>query len=248
MCRILIFGGTTEGREIAEYCAEKGIAATVSVATEYGAELLPKSDRIKKLVGRLDAGGIRRLITELECSAVIDATHPYAEEVTKNIKAACTGLEVAYYRLIRTQEELSDCIKAESMDELVKILNSSDKKVLSTLGSKELPKLAEVRSFSERIWIRALPVEDVRKSCIELGYSGDRLILEKGPFTVEQNIAHIRKSGAELIVTKESGAVGGFPEKLKAAEICGVKVIVLTRHAENGLTADEIKKIIDEMR
>lgn len=248
MCRILIFGGTTEGREIAEHCAEKGITAAVSVATEYGAELLPNSGCIKKLVGRLDADGIRKLITELECKAVIDATHPYAEEVTKNIKNACMGLEAVYYRLIRTQEALSDCIKAESMDELVKILNSSDKKVLSTLGSKELTKLAEVYSFAERIWIRALPVEYVRKSCIGLGFCEDRLILEKGPFTVEQNIAHIRKSGAELLVTKESGAVGGFPEKLKAAEICGIKVIVLKRPAENGFPAEEIKKIIDEMR
>ena len=248
MCRILIFGGTTEGREIAEYCTEKGITAAVSVATEYGAELLPKSQCIKKLVGRLDADGIRKLITELECAAVIDATHPYAEEVTQNIKTACMGLEAVYYRLIRTQEALSDCIKAESMDELVKILNSSDKKVLSTLGSKELPKLAEVRNFNERIWIRALPMEDVRKSCIELGFCEDRLILEKGPFTVEQNIGHIRKSGAELLVTKESGAVGGFPEKLKAAEICGINVIALTRPVEQGFTADEIKNIIDEMR
>ena len=218
MCRILIFGGTTEGREIAEYCAEKGITAAVSVATVYGAELLPKSECIKKLVGRLDADGMKKLITELECKAVIDATHPYAEEVTKNIRTACSGTGVHCYRLIRSTEELSDCIKAGNMDELVKILNSSDKKVLSTLGSKELPKLAEVRNFNERIWIRALPVEDVRKICIELGFCEDRLILEKGPFTVEQNVEHIRKSGAELLVTKESGAVGGFPEKLKAAD------------------------------
>lgn len=248
MCRILIFGGTTEGREIAEYCTEKGITAAVSVATEYGAELLPKSQCIKKLVGRLDADGIRKLITELECAAVIDATHPYAEEVTQNIKTACMGLEITCYRLIRSAGELSGCIKAGSMDELVEILNSSEKTVLSTLGSKEMPKLAEVRGAAERIWIRALPVEDVRKSCTELGFCEERLILEKGPFTVEQNIAHIRKSGAELLVTKESGAVGGFPEKLKAAEICGINVIALTRPVEQGFTADEIKNIIDEMR
>ena len=248
MCRILIFGGTTEGREIAEYCAAKGITAAVSVATEYGAELLPKSGFIKKLVGRLDSDEMKKLVTQLGCAAVIDATHPYAEEVTKNIKNACKWLGITCYRLIRSAEELSGCIKAGSMDELVELLNSSEKTALSTLGSKEMPKLAEVRGAAERIWIRALPVEDVRKSCTELGFCEDRLILEKGPFTVEQNIAHIRKSGAELLITKESGAVGGFPEKLKAAEICGIKVIVLTRPAEKGFTAEEIKKIIDEMR
>ena len=248
MCRVLIFGGTTEGREIAEYCGEKGISAAVSVATEYGAELLPESSCIKKLVGRLDDNGIRELILRLKCRAVIDATHPYAEEVTKNIRTACGMLGMTCYRLIRTPEKLSGCIAAASMNELVEILNSSDKTVLSTLGSKELPRLAEVRGFDKRIWIRALPMEEVRKNCVELGFREDRLILEKGPFSVEQNIAHIRKSGAELLVTKESGAVGGFPEKLEAAKICGIEVVVLARPAEKGFTADKIKEILDEMR
>lgn len=248
MCRLLIFGGTTEGREIAEYCAEKGISAAVSVATEYGAELLPKCSCIKKLVGRLDSDGISRLILRLECRAVIDATHPYAEEVTKNIKTACNGLRIACYRLIRTAEELSECTVAESMDQLVDILNSSEKSVLSTLGSKELPHLAEVHGFADRIWVRALPMDDVRKSCLKLGFCEERLILEKGPFTAEQNTAHIIKSGAELLVTKESGAVGGFPEKLEAAKKCGIEVVVLARPAEKGYTAEMIRKILDEMR
>ena len=248
MCSVLIFGGTTEGREIAEYCSEKRISAAVSVATEYGAELLPKSSYIKRFIGRLDADGIKELILRLECIAVIDATHPYAEEVTKNIVIACNALNMPYYRLIRAPENLSDCIKVKSMDDLVVKLNCCVKKVLSTLGSKELPRLAEVCDYADRIWIRALPIEEVRKSCIKLGFCEDRLILEKGPFTVEQNIEHIRKSGAEILVTKESGTIGGFPEKLKAAKLCGIDVAVLVRPTEKGFTAEEIKIILNEMR
>ena len=71
-----------------------------------------------------------------------------------------------------------------------------------------------------------------------------QLILEKGPFSVEQNIAHLKLSGAEILVTKESGAAGGFPEKLEAAKLCGVDVIVLKRPVESGNTMDEIKDII----
>ncbi|MBO7472597.1 MAG: precorrin-6A reductase [Ruminococcus sp.] len=248
MCKVLIFGGTTEGRELAEYCTDNGIAAAVSVATEYGAELLPKNELLEVLVGRLDIGGMKKTMESLKCSAVIDATHPYAEEVTRNIKEACGQLDIACYRLIRSSEEISGCIKAKDMDELVHILNSSNKTVLSTLGSKELPKLAEVNDYSIRIWIRALPVDDVRRSCRELGFCEDMLILEKGPFTLEQNIAHIKQSGAEILVTKESGAAGGFAEKREAAEVCGTEIIVLARPQEKGFTFEEIKTILDEMR
>ena len=86
MCRILIFGGTTEGRELAEYCAENKIFACVSVTTDYGAELLPKSIYVKPLVGKLEKAEMVKLITENNYSIIIDATHPYAKLATENIR------------------------------------------------------------------------------------------------------------------------------------------------------------------
>ena len=248
MCEVLIFGGTTEGRELAEYCAEADIKAAVSVATEYGAGLLPESSRIKKLVGRLGIGEMKEIMTGMGCRIVIDATHPYAEEVTRNIAAACNETGIKRYRLLRSSEKTEGCTEVCSMEELVELLNSNDKTILSTLGSKELFPLTGVRDHTRRVWIRALPAESVRRSCTELGFSGSQLILEKGPFTVEQNVAHIKLSGAGLLVTKESGAAGGFPEKLAAAGACGIGVIVLARPHEEGCTFDDIKKILDEMR
>lgn len=248
MCKVLIFGGTTEGRELAEYCVQNGISAAVSVATGYGAELLPKAELLRVFTGRLDADGIKQLISELGCNAVVDATHPYAEEVTRNIKSACDEIGLVCYRLLRSPQEFSGCTKVADMDGLVRILNISEKTVLSTLGSKELPKLAEVHEYSSRIWVRALPNDEVRRSCEELGFSVDKLILEKGPFTLEQNIAHIKQSGADILVTKESGATGGFSEKLQAAKKCGTEVIVLERPHEEGFGFDEIKKILAKMR
>ncbi len=81
-----------------------------------------------------------------------------------------------------------------------------------------------------------------------MGYPDEHLILEKGPFSVEQNMAHIKRSSSALLVTKESGAAGGFPEKLEAAEKCGIKAIVLARPEEKGSTMEEIKSLIYAMR
>lgn len=244
MSDILIFGGTTEGRELAVFCAENHIPADVCVATGYGASVLPVSEFITIRAGRLDCDGIRLYIKERNTVVAVDATHPYAEEVTKNIKSACAETGVAYYRLLREEADVSYGIRVRDMAELTAVLNSSDNVVLSTLGSKEAAGLTAVNNFSDRIWIRALPDEKIRKLCTDMGYDENKLILEKGPFTIEQNTEHIRRSGAETVITKESGKAGGYAEKAEAARICGVQLITLARPYEEGYSQAEITDIL----
>ena len=108
-CRmnILIFGGTTEGRELAERLAGEFSATeipregriTVSVATELGAEELQKIDGIDILVGRMDISAMKSALCGYDLC--IDATHPYAVEATKNIRKACEEASVPYWRLLR---------------------------------------------------------------------------------------------------------------------------------------------------
>ena len=242
MYRLLIFGGTTEGRELAEYCAAKGISADVSVATDYGASLLP--DGVKVLCGRLDKGQMIRLINS-GYSVVLDATHPYAVEATENIRRACSETGTEYLRLIR-RSSVSYGKTVRDMDELITMLNSTTGKILSTLGSKSLAALTGVKDFRERIYVRVLPSADILEQCRKLGYDEAKVILEKGPFSVIQNIEHLRGSGAVILLTKESGATGGYPEKAEAARQCGAEMITLVRPPENGYSFDEIIKMIEE--
>ena len=240
MCRLLIFGGTTEGRQLAEFCAENGISANVSVATDYGASLLPEG--INVLCGRLDSEQMIKLING-GYSAVVDATHPYAVEATENIIRACNKTGTDYFRLIR-KSSVSCGKVVQSMDELISFLNGTKGIILSTLGSKALPALTGVSNFRERIWVRVLPGDEVMAQCRELGYDTAKVIQEKGPFTTEQNIEHLRKSGAGALLTKESGAAGGYPEKAEAARLCGAELITLARPAEDGFSFDEITEMI----
>ncbi len=244
MSEIIIFGGTTEGRQLAEFCDENNIPADICVTTDYGAELLPKSKNINIIVGRLDSFQMKELISKNKYTYIIDATHPYAVEATKNIKSACSEFSVKYMRVVRETSESSDGITAENMDSLVNILNRNEKIILSTLGSKELEKLTEVRNFRERIWVRVLPADNVRELCLNLGFDKNKLIFQKGPFTESENIAHIKQSGAEILLTKESGVTGGYPEKVSASEKSGIDLIVLKRPVEYGYRVDEVKKIV----
>lgn len=101
MCRLLIFGGTTEGRELSQFCADRGILALVSVASEYGKTLVPQSENLKVLVNRLTEKEMSELIARERVCLVVDATHPYAAEATENIKSACRAAGVEYIRCLR---------------------------------------------------------------------------------------------------------------------------------------------------
>lgn len=244
MCRILIFGGTSESRELAEYCAEKGIFACVSVTTDYGAELLPKSSYIKPLVGKLEKTEMANLISGKNFSLVVDATHPYAGLATENIRLACEETGAEYFRLIRKREAAAEGKIFDDMSGLIDYLNAGNERILSTLGSKELPQLSSVNNRFDRVWLRVLPAEGIVDYCKSYGFDENKIIIGKGPFSLEENIAHIKKSGAEILVTKESGAAGGYPEKVMAAKQLGTRLATIKRPEETGLGIDEIKEIL----
>ena len=97
MCKLLLFAGTTEGRLLYERLSARGIEMDISVATEYGKELVePLGGRI--YAGRMSEEEMESAIRAGGYKAVIDATHPYADIVTKNIQRACRETETLYIR------------------------------------------------------------------------------------------------------------------------------------------------------
>ncbi len=246
MSEILIFGGTTEGRILAEYCAANAIPAVVSVTTEYGASLLP--NEIEFAAGKMDAEQIAAFIAERGFCAAIDATHPYARLASANIRAAAEKSKIPYYRVLREESGEIAGRSCADIAQAADYLDTSDKRALITTGSKELAVFTRVRGFSERLFARILPAEGVAERCAALGFRAENLIVEKGPFSVERNIAHIRETGAEILVTKESGAAGGYPEKRQAAELCGIELVTVQRPKESGIDVCEMEKILEKER
>lgn len=239
MYKILIFAGTTEGRMLAEFCAAHQIPADVSSATEYGAQLLPKE--VGLLSGRLRAEEITTLLQSGTYQYVIDATHPYAEHITHTLQAVSADCGVPYIRLLREAVPIFG-ESVSSLEEMTALLNQNDALILSTLGSKSVNALTGVRHFQERICIRILPSEETALYCRQLGYR--HIIQEKGPFSADDNIRHIRDFGAEILLTKESGEIGGYTQKAEAAKRTGIRMITLCRPAETGCSYDEIIRML----
>ncbi len=98
---ILVFGGTIEGRQVSDYLVSQRIPHTVCVATEYGEEVLTQQDYLTVHKGRMDVEEMCLFFQKENFMAVVDATHPYAVEVSKNIREACRREKMRYLRYLR---------------------------------------------------------------------------------------------------------------------------------------------------
>ncbi len=235
--KVLLFGGTAEGRALAEWLREEGIPFTVCVATGYGETLLPAD--VDARVGRLGREEMAALMED--AALVVDATHPYATAVTENIRAAATQVNTPCLRLLRPALDKKDGIRVPNMEAAARTLETLPGNALLTTGSKELDVFARP-GLVERCYPRVLPMPDSLTRCLDLGFPPAHVLCMQGPFSKELNAAMLRQFEIRTLVTKDTGSKGGFPEKAGAARECGCALLVVDRPSdESGLTLEALK-------
>ena len=225
--KIILFGGTTEGRILAWRLSDLGHDVTVSVATPVGAEGL---EGASVRVGRLEGPAMAELIRGH--ALCIDATHPYAQLVRENIRAACQKTGVPLRRVSRPKSEAAGCVEVETSREAADYLADTEGNILLTTGAKELSAWAALPP--ERLFPRILPSHESLSACEALGIPHRNICAMQGPFSQAMNEALLRQYEVAWLVTKDGGAPGGFPEKRAAAEALGVPMIVLRRPEDQG--------------
>ncbi len=247
MTEIILFGGATEGRELAALLRQKGRDILVSVASAYGEALLDAAGPMAVQRGRLNQEEMEVLLRRERPRLVIDATHPYAAEARQNIRAACAARQIPCLRVQRERLAAEGCRCFPDLDSLIQWLNSRPGSIFSALGAQEAAALARVEGFRQRIWLRILPSPEGLAACLNAGFPAQRIICMQGPFSTLLNEAMFRISGAEILLTKESGRSGGFPEKLAAARLCRMTVALLGRpRPDEGLPLAQVKQMIEE--
>ena len=242
---IWLIGGTSEGRALIKALANFDVELFVSVATDYGAELIEKQENLTILAERMDLEKMRAFLQEHKPACVIDATHPYATIVTATVQKACALESTKYLRLLRPVGEAGDYIITKDFSEAVELLNNLEGNIFLTTGSKNLKDFTGVENYKERIALRVLPMESSLQSALELGYKPANIVCMQGPFSKELNVATLKKFNSKFMVTKDSGEVGGFLEKVAAAQEAGAKLIVIGRITEEqGESYEEILKYL----
>lgn len=236
--KVLLFGGTTEGRELAVWMQSQGMDALTCVASDYGGELLPED--VPCHVGRLDQAGMEALMGQ-GFTHVVDATHPYAQAATQTIAAAAESRGLPRLRLVRDGDVSGDWKCADTPTAAARMLLELPGNVLLTTGSKELDAFA-LPGLLERCYPRVLPSLNSLSRCLELGFPAKQVICMQGPFAKELNVALMRQYEIAALVTKATGAAGGFWEKVEAARAVGAALLVIGRPVhETGLSLEEVK-------
>lgn len=232
---ILIFGGTTEGRELSHLLTAMGDRVTVCVATDYGREAEGEAAGMTVLTGRKTAEEKAELLRDAE--VCVDATHPYAASIGESVRAACEAARVPYLRLARRGGGAYRGLTVDSAAEAADYLRGRPGTVLLTTGVKELPAFAALDPA--RLAVRVLPTAESISACRERGIPSRNIVAMQGPFSREMNAALLRHYDAKWLVTKDGGLAGGFPEKAQAASDCGAGLIVLRRPERAGEDAGE---------
>jgi precorrin-6A/cobalt-precorrin-6A reductase len=214
----LILGGTTEASDLASLLAARpDIASLVSLAGRTSRPVLPPIPC--RIGGFGGAAGLARFIREAGIDAVVDATHPFAERISANARAACRDTATPLLVLRRPPwgpMEGDRWTSVASADEAAAALGTVPRRVFLTVGRLELAAfLAAPHSFV----VRTIDAPDRLPA-------RSRLILARGPFRTEDERRLIVEERIDVLVTKNSGGAATYA-KLEAARMLGLPVILI---------------------
>jgi precorrin-6A/cobalt-precorrin-6A reductase len=223
LMRVLILGGTTEASELTRLvAADPRYEATISLA---GRTTNPKMQPIRTRIGGF--GGVDGLIAWLKqdaTQAVIDATHPYADQISSNAVAACARLAMPLASVVRPawEPEPGDkWLPVASAEAAADALGPKPRRAFLTLGRLELG--AFVNAPHHHYIARTIepPGEIALPPNI-------RLVFGRGPFDREAEAAFLARENIDMLVSKNSGGTATYP-KIEAARRLGIPVVMIAR-------------------
>lgn len=220
--RILILGGTTEASQLAARLAGRpDLVAISSLAGRLKQLVLPPG--AVRIGGFGGVDGLVSYLVSNRISLVVDATHPFAATMSSHAEAACEQLEIPLIVLERLawkaeEEDQWHCVP--DLESAAALVNFTENRVFLSVGRQELA----VFSNCEAAWflIRAIdpPAESLPPR--------SKLILQRGPFHLIDELELLRRDSINYLVTKNSGGTATYP-KLQAARRLGIPVVMVDR-------------------
>lgn len=241
MSDYIVIAGTTEARNVIEALTQKGFFVTACVATPLGAQVLDDfcgKALIRVETGRKNCREFTDFIIRENPAAVIDASHPFAVEVSKAVREACILTERLYIRCTRPElnidpEWMPQIVDVDNAGQAAAYLNAVCGNILLTTGSNTVGTyVSGIRDFNRRCYVRVLQTSESVKACQDAGVDPARVISMNPPFSEADNVKLLREKNIDFLVTKESGQAGGFREKLMAARAVGAVVVIIRRPRE----------------
>lgn len=222
---IWMIGGTKNAIDICRLLLAKGYPMVVSVTTDYGRQLATLTGA-EVIQGKLNAADMDGLIISRKVSLIVDASHPFAAEVSQNAISAAQRNGIAYVRFERPNPVYEATYVADYAGAVDYLLMTTGN-ILLTTGSKNIDKFMPLGV--DRLFARVLSSSDSIVMCEQAGLEASRIIGLSGVCSVELNAALMTQFNIRYLVTKESGVDGGVGEKVEAARRVGAEVVIIKR-------------------
>lgn len=234
---ILIYGGTTEGRNAARALDESGATYWYSTRGDFQDIQLAHGIR---LTGTMDVPAIESFCRENDIRLLVDAAHPFAVNLHQNIVDVASRIDIPVIRYDRIYPPHdNDLIWCRDFDDAVKQLNGHGiDKLLALTGVNTITKLQNYWRQHE-CWFRILNRESSERMAQKAGFPADHLVY----YDQDGTASLLSQLQPQAMMTKESGTSGGFVEKVEAARNAGVQVFVVMRPrypVAQGLTIEHV--------
>lgn len=228
--KIFLIAGTEDGRKLAEFLLGRGFDVTASVVSDYGRKLLETCAGIKINDKPLDSDELEKILREGSFSCLVDASHPYAKNISTNAIAAAQSAQIFYVRYERSEVALTyeQIFRVDSYEAAAQKASELGKNIFITTGSRNLKIFVDLLTGCN-LTVRVLPTAEVLAQCAALGLIPKQIIAMQGTFSTALNVELFKHAGAEVIVTKNSGQIGGADTKIAAAEILNLPVVIIDR-------------------
>ncbi|MBR0288464.1 MAG: cobalt-precorrin-6A reductase [Selenomonadaceae bacterium] len=247
--KIFLIAGTQDGRKLAEFLSGKNFDVTASVVSDYGRKLLENCAGIKINDKPLDRDELEKILREENFNFLVDASHPYAKNISANAIDAAQAANIFYVRYERAEIDFAyeKIFHVESYEAAAIKASELGKNIYLTTGSRNLKIFVDLLKDCN-LTVRILPTAEVLTQCEALGLTPKQIVAMQGPFSTELNIELFKHAGAEVIVTKNSGQIGGADTKLEAAKILNLPVVMINRpkifYPNLAKTFDDVLSII----
>lgn len=241
---ILLVGGTSETAPLARALLDSGHRVLVSLATETELEL-PEDPVLTVRRGRLDKSGFKELIQRHSIDRVVDASHPFAGILRRELTEVCSALGIERIRFERSVFDPGPGVDVlENHEAAARSATSRGKPVLLTTGSRYLrPYVDEARRRGVELYARVLPGAQSQQTCLAAGLRDERIEFARGPFTVAQNREILRRWGIGVLVAKNGGVASGLAERMEAARREGVPVLLVRRPDPESGAANGVEEL-----
>lgn len=250
--KIFLIAGTEDGRKLAEILIRRGFDVTASVVSDYGRKLLENCAGLKINDKPLDREELEKFLRKGNFACLVDASHPYAQNISVNAIYAAKAAQIPCVRYERAEIafKYDKIFRVDSYEEAAIKASELGKNIFLTIGSRNLKTFVDLLK-DYNLTARVLPTADVLAQCEALGLTPKQIVAMQGVFSVELNVELFKHAGAEVIVTKNSGQIGGADTKIAAAQRLNLPVVMINRpkipYPNLTMTFDDVLKFLEEI-